>query len=123
MSTLNTKDYKEILKYYNIPFYSKKKRSRKSLSNNKIKIIAENILATKLCKCIKKVTKKNRIKEPGAIAICTKSIFRLVESEKNCLTTRTERHEAVLLFLFYCFDDRITDTVFERFRVPGIVVL
>ena len=90
MSTLNTKDYKEILKYYNIPFYTKKKRSRKSLSNIKIKTIAENILATKLCKCIKKVTKKNRVKEPGAIAICTKSIFHRKKLQYNKFTCKNK---------------------------------
>ena len=60
--TLN--DYKLILQYYNIK------------ENNKNKIInkAEDILATKLCRCIKKVTKKTK-KENIAIGICRKSIF------------------------------------------------
>jgi hypothetical protein len=56
---LNIKDYKTILEFYDI-----------NKSKN-IKEEAEKILATKLCRCIKKVKKK----EPESIAICRKSIF------------------------------------------------
>tara|TARA_B100000530_G_scaffold335971_1_gene289386 strand:+ start:1683 stop:1997 length:315 start_codon:yes stop_codon:yes gene_type:complete len=46
-----------------------------NISKKKIKIIAEDILANKLCKCIKKVTPllKN---EQNAIAVCRKSVLR-----------------------------------------------
>ena len=45
---LDMKDYKTILEFYNI-----------NKSKN-IKADAEKILATKLCRCIKKVKKKNK---------------------------------------------------------------
>ena len=57
------KDYKNILDFYNIP---------KPKSNKQIKEKAEDIMATKLCKCIKTFNKKDEAK---AIAICSKSIF------------------------------------------------
>ena len=56
---LDTDDYRKILQYYNI---NKSKNIKKD---------AENILATKLCRCIKKVDKN----ESDSIAICRKSIF------------------------------------------------
>jgi hypothetical protein len=63
MAELTNADYKRILEFYNksIP------RSKKLL-----KIQAENLLATKLCRCIKKVDKRN---EARAIGICTKTII------------------------------------------------
>lgn len=64
MSTkLNNNDYKQILEYYNeeIP-------KTKAL----IQDAAEKILAKKLCRCIKKVDKKN---EGRSIGICTKTIL------------------------------------------------
>ena len=87
-STLTMKDYKEILKYYNISY--KSNNSKKNLSNRKIKIIAENILANKLCNCIQKVTKKNKVKEPGAIGICTKSIFHRKKIQYNKFTCKNK---------------------------------
>ena len=62
---LTSNDYKKIVNYYNI-------QNDKQTSN---KILAENILASKLCKCIKRVDNK-RINEKSAIAICRKSIFK-----------------------------------------------
>jgi hypothetical protein len=63
MSELSNNDYKQILEYYNeaIP---KSKRL--------LKINAEKILSTKLCRCIKKTDKQN---EARAIGICTKTII------------------------------------------------
>lgn len=63
MSKLTINDYKKILKYYNEPLPKSKCLA---------KINAENILSTKLCRCIKKVDKNNK---PRAIGICTKTIF------------------------------------------------
>jgi hypothetical protein len=63
MSKLTINDYKKILNYYNEPLPK---------SKHLAKINAENILSTKLCRCIKKVDKNN---EPLAIGICTKTIF------------------------------------------------
>jgi hypothetical protein len=58
-------DYEKILSYYNIPFGN--------LSTHDLKKKAENILATKLCKCIKAVERK--VGPKNAIALCTASVF------------------------------------------------
>lgn len=63
MSRLSTRDYKAILRFYDID-YSRMK-------NKQVKIIAENALATKLCRCIKKVDPKD---EARSIGICTDSV-------------------------------------------------
>ncbi len=63
MSELSNNDYKHILAFYNKPIPKSKRL---------IKIQAEKILASKLCKCIKKVDKEN---EARAIGICTKTII------------------------------------------------
>jgi hypothetical protein len=63
MTELTNNDYKNILLFYkqDIP-----------LSNRLLKLNAEKIINSKLCKCIKKVDKKN---EARAIGICTKTII------------------------------------------------
>lgn len=63
MSQLNNNDYKTILEFYN-----------KSIPKSKrlLKMQAEKLLVSKLCRCIKKVDKKN---ESRAIGICTKTII------------------------------------------------
>lgn len=58
-------DYEKILSYYKLPFAN--------LSSNEIKRKAEDILATKLCKCIKSVEKKTGTQ--NAISLCTTSVF------------------------------------------------
>jgi hypothetical protein len=63
MSQLTTNDYKHILEFYKKPI-PKSKRT--------LKIQAENILASKLCRCIKKFEKKY---EARAIGICTKTVI------------------------------------------------
>jgi len=63
MSELNTNDYKKILEYY---------KEQIPRSVRLVKINAEKIIATKLCRCIKKVDKTN---EARAIGICTKTIL------------------------------------------------
>ena len=60
------KDYLTILKFYGINMSGMKKQD--------IKEKAENILAIKLCKCIKKINPSG-VNESKAIAVCTKSIF------------------------------------------------
>jgi len=70
MATLKAKDYNAILKFYKIPF--RKKLNRKTRRN-----LAEKLLATKLCRCIKTVTHKNKTrKESRAIAICNNSVIK-----------------------------------------------
>ena len=56
-------DYKRILDFYEMPV----PRSKRILKRN-----ANKILATKLCRCIKKVGVKN---ESRSIGICTKSVI------------------------------------------------
>jgi len=64
-TTMTKPDYEKILSYYNIPF--------ENLSNNQLKRAAEDILANKLCKCIKAVEKKTGTQ--NAISLCTASVF------------------------------------------------
>jgi hypothetical protein len=63
MSELTNNDYRRILEFYkkNIP---KSKRL--------LKTQAEKLLASKLCRCIKKVDREN---EARSIGICTKTII------------------------------------------------
>ena len=63
MSEITESDYKKILEFYEKPIPRSKRL---------IKIEAEKILATKLCRCIKKVGVVN---EPRSIGICTKSVI------------------------------------------------
>ena len=68
---LSHEDFKNILKYYKIKVPKSKKKTRKK---------AVNILAQKLCKCVKKLqrkTKKRRRKKlrNPATRICSASIF------------------------------------------------
>lgn len=63
MTELTNNDYKRILEFYNKPI----PRSKRLL-----KMHAEKILANKLCRCIKKIDKKN---EARAIGICTKTVI------------------------------------------------
>lgn len=63
MTQLTNNNYKQILEFY-----------KKSIPKSKrlLKQQAEKILATKLCRCIKKVDKEN---EARSIGICTKTII------------------------------------------------
>jgi len=63
---LTTNDYINVLKYYKQDIPSR---------NLSIKSRAEEILAQKLCKCIKKVDKRVGGNEKKAIAICSKGVF------------------------------------------------
>ena len=77
---LNTKDYKQILIHYNIPIPKKK---------SNIILKAEKILATKMCRCIKAISKKQpTIKEGKIIGICTKSIFKNRNLKKRKFTCK-----------------------------------
>lgn len=63
MTELKNNDYIKILEYYKKPIPKSKRL---------LKIEAELILGTKLCRCIKKLDPTNEAK---SIGICTKSIF------------------------------------------------
>jgi hypothetical protein len=62
-SNLTNNDYISILNYYKKPIPN---------SKNETKTQAEKIMANKLCKCIKKIDKRNEAK---SIRICTKTLF------------------------------------------------
>lgn len=62
MNDLNITDYKHILDFYKIPLPKSKRM---------IRLEAERIIASKLCKCIKKFDNKD---ESRSIGICTKTI-------------------------------------------------
>ena len=69
LSPLTHNDYISILNYYNMPITN-------DMSKDKIKTLAEDILASKLCRCIKKVRKSaNLNEEPRAIALCKKTVI------------------------------------------------
>ena len=61
-SSLTNADYEKILNYYKIPI-PKSKRI--------LKLKSEDILSSKLCRCIKKVDPVN---EQRSIGICTKTV-------------------------------------------------
>jgi len=63
MSEITVNDYKQILEFYNKPIPKSKRL---------LKMEAEKIMATKLCRCIKKLDTGF---EQKAIGICTKTIF------------------------------------------------
>jgi hypothetical protein len=63
MSEITFNDYKKILEFYNKPIPKSKRL---------LKLEAEKIMATKLCRCIKKMDTGF---EQKAIGICTKTIF------------------------------------------------
>ena len=64
MARLTSNDYLKILDYYKIDSRKMKKRRRQA--------VAKDILASKLCRCIKKIAMTN---ESRAISICKNSIF------------------------------------------------
>jgi hypothetical protein len=71
---LSNNDYITIVKHYG---YSIPKTKKNRINMSKTRKLARNILASKLCKCIKKVQKTNKtLQEPAAISICNNSIFR-----------------------------------------------
>jgi hypothetical protein len=63
MSELNINDFKHILEYYGEPIPK---------SNRLTRVAAEQLIASKLCRCIKKIGGDD---EQRAIGICTKTIL------------------------------------------------
>lgn len=63
---LSHSDYVDILTFYNI--------EDRNMSKRDVKMLAEDILATKLCRCIKKVDPKKK-DEKKAIKICRDSVL------------------------------------------------
>ena len=77
---LNKKDYTKILKYYNLPI---------PRSSSEMKKQAEEVLALKLCRCIKKVSPSN---EPRAIGVCTRTIFERKNLMRGAFTCKRRRN-------------------------------
>ena len=82
MSELTNTDYNAILKYYGIPLSNKNKKKNKAL--------AEHLLATKLCRCIKKVKKTTSLSEKATIAVCNNSIFKKRKLKYNKFSCKNE---------------------------------
>ena len=76
---LNKKDYTKILKYYNLPI---------PRSAIEMKKQAEEVLALKLCRCIKKVSPSNEAK---AIGVCTRTIFERKKLMRGSFTCKRRR--------------------------------
>lgn len=71
MSKLSYNDYVDVLQFYKMDMAGLKKKE--------VKIKAEHLLATKLCKCIKNVKRRKgttKANESRAIAICYDSVIR-----------------------------------------------
>ena len=83
MQKLKTSDYIEILKYYNQPIPKINKKGRKTIKRK-----AEKILAEKLCRCIKSVTKYNTEYESRAIGICRNSVIKQKKLKINRFTCK-----------------------------------
>ena len=76
-------DYITILNFYKIKNIDK-------LSKREIKKYAENLLADKLCRCIKKVIKNNKLPQPAAIAICKESVIKRKKLKINRFTCKNK---------------------------------
>ena len=88
MGILTKTDYEKILNYYNIPLSP-------SDSSKQIKNKAEEILAEKLCKCIKKVkdstgNSDSNADESRAIGICNDTIFRRKGIKHSAFTCKNK---------------------------------
>lgn len=74
-SLLTNEDYANILRFYKMNVPKGKTETRKQ---------AEHVMATKLCRCIKKI---DNVEESRSIGICTKTIFGskgLTRGKFNC---------------------------------------
>lgn len=69
---LTSSDYARLLSHYG---YSVPRTRKNRVNTRKSKEILRGVLADKLCRCIKKVQKTSKLREPAAIAICNKSVF------------------------------------------------
>lgn len=76
---LNKEDYIQILNYYNV--------SPKNNNYSYVKKLAENIIAKKLCSCIKKVPNANN-PESRAIGICIHSVIQRKHLKINGFTCK-----------------------------------
>ena len=93
MSSLTNKDFRTIIKHYKLKVQRTKKKTRRR---------AVNVLAGKLCRCIKKVKKKKNkrtkknYKKKSATAIFTSSIFKIPSPLISPKITHSEQHSPSL---------------------------
>lgn len=90
---LKKEDYVKILIHYNIDIPKTKKGN---VDLRKTKKQVRNLLASKLCRCIKKVQKGSKLKEPAAISICNRSIFKnrnMKHYSFKCKKTKTLKNK------------------------------
>ncbi len=84
MSELTINDYKRILDFYEKPIPK---------SKHLIKKQAEEMIATKLCRCIKKIDNKyNKKYESRAIGICTKNVITRKGFTRGKFTCKKKSH-------------------------------
>ena len=76
---LNKTDYIKILNYYKMPIPKSFKKLKKQ---------AEEMLALKICRCIKKVSPTN---EPKAIGVCTETIFTRKKLTRGAFTCKKKQ--------------------------------
>jgi hypothetical protein len=76
---LTKEDYIKILNYYNVSF--------KKTTTSYVKKLAEQIIAKKLCSCIKKVPNANN-PESRAIGICSYSVLQKKHLKINGFTCK-----------------------------------
>jgi len=79
---LTDADYKKILEFYEEPI----PRSKRLLKMN-----AENIMALKLCGCIKKLGPLDPKTEPRSIGICTRSVFKTKGLKRGTFKCKNKR--------------------------------
>jgi len=90
MSGLTIHDYKHILDYYNKPIPKTKQMIKKQ---------AEEIIANKLCRCIKKIDHKyNKKYESRSIGACTKSVINSKGFIRGSFTCKKKSHPRIALF-------------------------
>jgi len=82
---LSNTDYKKILEYYGEPVPT---------NNTLLQKNAEDIMALKLCSCIKKVGASNSIKEARSIGICTKTIFKRKGLKRTTFTCKKKKDKS-----------------------------
>jgi len=92
---LSNKDNLDILSYYNINVPKKNGKT----DRRKTRRLAKGILADKLCKCIKKLTVRNRgVNDGRIIGLCTKSVFERKGLERGRFTCKRGRGKYLEVF-------------------------
>ncbi len=79
MSTLTTHDYIKILEFYKKPIPA---------SRRQIQTHAEKLLASKLCRCIKRIDSKYEAK---SIGICTKTVVNAKGFTRGAFTCKNRQ--------------------------------